>query len=100
MAGTKTKKVTLTVKNPPRAQTKRLKGRSNATSNSPTTNRGMRSGLIDIDTGIEDEASAGGNSGPGLGLPSVDREVDTTTAGSVPTVQDLQREYNLVKGQL
>jgi hypothetical protein len=99
MPGTKTKKVTLTVKNPPRAQTKSRKGRNNATSDSPVTNGEMRPGLADINAGIEDEASAGGiDSRPNRGLPSVP-EVDTTT-DDVPTVQNLQREFNLVKGQL
>ena len=100
----KTKKVTLTVKNPPKAHAKRRKGRKDAT---PTANQEMRPGLGDI----EDEARAGGMdsgrqySGPDLGLPRVDRELEvdnagTTIADGVPTAQDFQREFDLVKGQL
>jgi hypothetical protein len=105
MAGTKTKKVTLTVKNPPRAQTKRRKGRNNATSDSPATTREMGPSLldIDIDASIEDEGSAGGidlRLNRGLPRVDIDLEVDTTTADGVPTVQNLEREFNLVKGQL
>jgi hypothetical protein len=104
MAGPKTKKVTLTIKNPPRAPAKCQKGRNDATSNSPTANHKMDPGPDDI----EDEASAGGidsrrqysSSGPNLRLPGVNCEVDNTTVDGVLTVQNLQREFNLVKGQL
>ena len=97
----KSKKVTLTVKNPPKANAKRRKGRKDAT---PTAIQEMRPGLGDIEV----EASAGGidsgrqYSGLDPGLPRVDRELEvdnTTIADGVAMVQDSQSEFDLVKGQ-
>ena len=100
MAGAKTKKVILTLKNQSSSRAKRSRGKGNNAGNSLSTE--TRTGLVDGDTGIEDEAGGmgSGRQPAGLELRPSNGEVNMATVGDVQTTQESEREVDQIKSQL